>query len=84
MGIKPYIKSGSMGIKSYSVIGWQIDCERFCNDCAEEMGITNNKSREEMGEDDGYPLFADTEFDIQPYCADCGCELPYATVLDYE
>ena len=84
MSLKPYIKSGRMGIKSYSIVGWQYDAQRFCNSCAEDMGITNDKSREEMTDDDGYPIFADNEFDYQPHCAECSSEIPYVTVLDYE
>lgn len=84
MSNKPYIKSGRMGIKSYSIVGWQIDGQRYCNSCVEDMGITNDKAADEMGENDGYPIFADSEFDYQPHCADCEGEIPYVTVLDYE
>jgi len=84
MSNKPYIKSGTMGIKSFSIIGWTYNADYWCNDCAEEKGITNDKSREEMGPNDGYPLFADSEFDYQPHCGNCGEELPYATVINYE
>jgi hypothetical protein len=81
MSNKPYIKSGRMGIKSYSIVGWTYKADTYCNSCVEKMGITNNKSREEMTENDGYPIFADSEFDVQPHCGNCGAELPYVTVL---
>jgi hypothetical protein len=84
MSMKPYIKSGRMGIKSFSIVGWTYEADTYCNSCAEEMGITNDKSREEMGEEDGFPIFADSEWDYQPHCGNCGDKIPYVTVLDYE
>lgn len=48
------------------------------------MGITNDKSREEMAENDGYPISADSEWDHKPHCENCKEEIPYVTVLDYE
>jgi len=82
--IKPYIKYGRMGVKSYSVVGWMYNHAYYCNSCAENMGITNNKPQSEMTENDGYPIFADSEVDYQPHCADCDREIPYVTVLDYD
>jgi len=71
-----------MGVKSYSVVGWTYNADTWCNDCAEEMDITNNKSKDEMNKGDGYPIFADSEWQRQPYCAGCDREIPYVTILD--
>lgn len=84
MVTKPYIKSGTMGIKSYSTVGWIFNTDTYCNSCAKKMGITNDKSREEMAENDGYPISADSEWDHKPHCENCKEEIPYVTVLDYE
>jgi len=84
MSNKPYIKYGRMGVKSYSVVGWTHNADVFCNECAEDMGVTNDKSADEMDESDGYPVFADDEWDYQPVCGSCHTEIPYVTVLSYE
>ena len=78
------IKYGKMGVKSYSVVGWTYNADVWCNACADEMGISNDKNREEMGPGDGSPVFADSEWDYQPHCAGCQGEIPYVTVIDYE
>jgi hypothetical protein len=84
MSNKPYIKQGRMGIKSYSIVGWTYNADTYCNSCAEEMGITNDKNHDEMGENDGYPIFADSEWDTKPACGKCHGEIPYVTVLQYD
>jgi hypothetical protein len=72
-----------VGVKSYKVVGWTHDADVWCNGCAEEMNITNDKPREEMGEEDGWPVFADSEWDYQPHCGGCGSKIPHVTVLDW-
>ena len=78
------IQYSRMGVKSYSVVGWTYEADVWCNECADEMGISNDKDSDEMGPDDGFPIFADSEWDYQPYCAGCGAKTPYVTVLEYD
>jgi len=72
-----------MGVKSYSVVGWAYEADVWCNECADEMDISNDKSSDEMAVDDGSPIFADSEWDYQPHCCRCQTKIPYVTVIDY-
>jgi len=73
-----YVKSSNMGIKSYSVIGFTYNADYICTDCAENKGLSNGYNDHS---DEVTPLFADSEFQHQPHCGNCGSELPYANVI---
>lgn len=51
-------------MKGYNVVGYAYNGDIYCPDCGSEFS-----------EEEKTPIFADTEFDFIPVCAECGTEL---------
>ena len=74
---------------STDVVGYTTaDGDVLCPDCAEyattELREKGIEPLNEYGELDAgyfYPIFADSEWDYQPYCSSCGKEIEGVTVL---
>ena len=62
-------------MKAYDIVGYTWEAEVFCLDCRPEGPDSEGNEPQ--------PIFADSEWDYQPYCSECS-EPGHPTAIDVQ